>query len=484
MSADFLSWMAEEIGLPALHAAGGVVLRASDPARDLLGEVPEGADLIATAARLTGVTPEDPALLGLVARADATGSASGAVGDGRWRLLVHRSAPGHLQLVAAPEQLTRGGHLLRRAAAADVAAGVSHEVANALSAIVGWAQLGLQQGDERSAETFGHIEDSARAARSAARRLLDAVRTPSEQVSEQVDLHAMATDVTRLSRLQARHRGVHVDCHVQEGTFALGTSAALFTIVWNLVSNAIDALGEGGTVSITATAQDGTVRLVVADDGPGMDEAQRRRAFDAYYTTKASGTGLGLALVKQAVEDLGGRILLETARGQGTRFVVELPRADPATADLAGPGTERRRSGVHGRDTTQGLRVLIVEDDDALREMMRTALELRLACVDAVGSAAEALRCTGPYDVALVDLALSDARGDHLVAQLRDHAIIGASAIVTGASEPPDLNPAGKPDVWLRKPFDPADLIETVQLLSTFTAPSATATRSRSPTRS
>jgi signal transduction histidine kinase len=456
--------MAAEMGFPLLEGVGGAVRAANPPARDRLGKDPAGEDLIAVTAQLLQVATDDPDLLALVARAETAGASTGTVGQAR--LMIHRPEAGHLQLLAVPAQLGVPTDLERRAAAGDVAAGVSHEVANALSAIVGWSQLGQQRGDAGSTEIFGLIEHSARSARAAARRLLDAVRSPAHQPSVAVDLNALITDVVRLSQLQARERDLEVTCQVQPGLFVLGTSSALFTIVWNLVINAVDAVPQGGHVAVTAAAQDDAVRLVVSDDGPGMDERQRHHVFDPYFTTKASGTGLGLPLVKDAVESIGGRILLETEAGRGASFFVELVRADPDDTQAPSDTGERRRSGVRGRPSAARLRVLVVEDDLSLRQMMHTTLTLQEAEVDAVASAAEALQQQGPYDVALVDLALTDVRGDHLVAELRRREIIGAAAIVTGASEPPRLHPGGKPDMWLRKPFEPSDLFDAVLVLA------------------
>lgn len=468
MSADIPRWMAAEVGLPCLEGMGGAVRCANGPAQDLLGKDPAGDDLVAAAAELAKVPCEDRDLLALIARAETAGSSAGTVGQGRWRLLVHRVGPGHLLLLGVPSQEAHHGQLARRATAGDVAAGVSHEVSNALSAIVGWSQLGQQQGHSGTTEIFGLIEESARSARGAARRLLDAVRAPAHQPAVPVDLHALVADVARLCQLQARERNLRVAWNVEPGVHVLGTSSALFTIVWNLVTNAMDALPQGGQVSIGAAAQRDTVQLMVTDDGPGMDEAARARAFDPYFTTKATGTGLGLALVKEAAEALGGHIRLESEPGRGTRFIVQLRRAEPSDAAGTEASEARRRSGVRGRNPLRHLHVLVVEDDDALREMMQTTLSLQHVRVHAVASAAEARRHAGPYHVGLVDLALSDARGDQLLAELRREGIVHASAIVTGASEPPDLPPGAKPDLWLRKPFEPDELLEAIQLLSTF----------------
>lgn len=480
MSAHSLTWIADEVGLPSLVGVDGVVVRANDTARVLIDGDPLGEDLVGTVGRLVGVAEDDRALLGLIAHAGVTGSATGSVGpDEGWRVVIQSNETGgQMTVLAAPRHLEHTVPMRRRAAAADVAAGVSHEVANALSAIVGWAQLGQQQQSADALATFALIEDSARSARSAARRMLDAVRSPGSS-PHALDLSAVLTDVVRLLGPEAHDRGITFDNRVPDATFVVGTPSALFTIVWNLVRNAMEAMDQGGCITTSAEPHDGTLRLVVADEGPGMNESQRLRAFDPYFTTKPTGTGLGLAMVNEAVEELGGRIVVDSVQDGGTRFVVELPRADaPAPAD-DGPSA-RRPSGVHGR-SEGGMRLLLVEDDAALREMMRTTLQLRQVEVDAVGSTAEALRLQATYDVALVDLSLSDGRGDHLVAELRQRGNIRTAALVTGASEPSNLNPNGRPDLWLRKPFEPNDLLETVRLLRAFGGQDAAQTGDPAP---
>jgi signal transduction histidine kinase len=101
-------------------------------------------------------------------------------------------------------------------------------------------------------------------------------------------------------------------------------------ILENLVSNAIDAAREtGGGVVVSSEAiqreNHAWVRLTVADTGKGMSQEQLERAFDDFFTTKEGGTGLGLSVVRRLVADLGGSLRVETAPGQGSRFIVELP---------------------------------------------------------------------------------------------------------------------------------------------------------------
>jgi signal transduction histidine kinase len=98
----------------------------------------------------------------------------------------------------------------------------------------------------------------------------------------------------------------------------------------NLISNAADAIDHGGTISVRATEfPDGKgVIIAVEDDGPGISEEGLGGIFEPFYTTKFSGTGLGLAVAKSLVDKHGGRIEVESAVGAGTTFFVLLPEAD------------------------------------------------------------------------------------------------------------------------------------------------------------
>jgi signal transduction histidine kinase len=138
------------------------------------------------------------------------------------------------------------------------------------------------------------------------------------------DVNAVVEKVLALHRAGAG--AVRLETALSPGLPAIAADPDLLArALGNLVRNALEAMPQGGTLNVRTAARDGTVRVEVEDDGPGITEEQRTRLFVPYFTTKKGGTGLGLAIVQGIVSDHGGRVEVQSAPGAGTTFTLILP---------------------------------------------------------------------------------------------------------------------------------------------------------------
>jgi signal transduction histidine kinase len=132
----------------------------------------------------------------------------------------------------------------------------------------------------------------------------------------------------RLVQPQAEKRGVRVAVESSPAATALLDEQYVRQIVMNLLLNAIDASEAGTRIGLTASAVDGHVSIRVSDNGPGLSEEQQERLFEPFYTTKANGHGLGLAVSRELAQSMGGKLSYEGNQPSGTSFVLQLRSAD------------------------------------------------------------------------------------------------------------------------------------------------------------
>jgi signal transduction histidine kinase len=467
-----VDWLCGNLGLPLIEEKAGEALEINGAARDIVG-AGTFTSISAALGPLLG-SHIDSAELQAALQAARHGQPSELLLTEGLRALVGPAEAGRACVVLAPQGELDGLALQRRALATDRSARVSHELANALGAIAGWARLARE--GARVDEALELIEKSAEDAWTAARVVLGEVSGGTEQRPGQVqviDLSGFTAEAARLLWPKALAKQVSIRTAIQPGLHVAGDRSSAWAIVWNLAGNAIEALPVGGTVSLQLTDAGDRVRLCIEDDGPGMSSEVRSRIFEPYFTTKNSGTGLGLSLVKQAVSALGGQLELESEPEQGTRFLIQLPRVRTPSAHPRRP--IKRDSGVYIADALEG-RMLVVDDDPSLREMIGTALQMRGAEVELAANLHEALQLRGPFQVVVVDYLLGDQRGDAALAGLRQAGLVQAGLLVTGTDVPRKLVSGGEPDAILRKPFELDELFERVAHLLAKVSPRRTRT--------
>jgi two-component system, NtrC family, nitrogen regulation sensor histidine kinase NtrY len=160
-------------------------------------------------------------------------------------------------------------------------------------------------------------------------RFSDFSKMPKPQVNE-IDLREVLVRVIRLyqSGLEQREHPIKLVSKLPANPLLVWVDSELMhRALSNLVLNAMDAMPDGGTVTITAVRNGGNVRTTITDTGHGMTTEECQRLFTPYYTTKQEGTGLGLAIVQSVIADHHGAIVVESTPGSGTAFVIDLPAA-------------------------------------------------------------------------------------------------------------------------------------------------------------
>ena len=290
-----------------------------------------------------------------------------------------------------------------------LAGGVAHDFNNLLTGITGYASLLLERAtdDVELRRDLGEIKRAADRAAELTKQLLAFGR---RQVlnPRPLDLNAVVAEVGALLQ---RLLGDHVELVILAAP-GLGTVRAdpgqIEQVIVNLVVNGRDAMPDGGKLTIrTRDADDGFVELSVTDTGLGMDEQTRAQVFEPFFTTREQGVGLGLASVYGIVQQSGGDVTVESARGVGSTFTVRLPRVLEAVEPVAAVPAPARHPGSET--------ILLVEDEDVVRDLTRRVLERQgytvLACADGMAAVALAELNDRRIDLLLTDVVMPGMRG-------------------------------------------------------------------------
>lgn len=364
------------------------------------------------------------------------------------------------------EERERAAQADKLRALGQLASGVAHDFNNALAAILGRAQLMRRNlRDERLVHNLDIIQTAAEDAAATVRRIQTFARQSEAKEFDLLDASVLLRDAVEITRTrwqnEASMRGLFyaVEMEAEEHLYVSGNASELREVFVNLIVNAVDAMPFGGQILISSRSSDDRVQLCFADSGTGMTEEVRKRIFEPFYTTKgALGTGLGLAVSYGIIERHAGHINVESKLGLGTTFEIDLPAATFAPAPVGETLV---------RQETPTLKVLVIDDEDFVRETladMLIALGHEVTLANGGFEAMEKLEADH-FELVFTDLSMPGMDGWEVAREIRRR--VGAEisiVLVTGYGKATAL-PPGEQDLVngvIGKPFDFDQVSETI----------------------
>ena len=356
-----------------------------------------------------------------------------------------------------------------------LAGGVAHDFNNLLTVVNGYAEIlvGSLEGDERASDAIEIRKAGLRATELTAQLLAFGRR--SKRALESVDLNGrIEAMVPMLRRVLGEDIEFTATLDRSIGS-VMADPSQLDQVVMNLVVNGRDAMPSGGSLSLEthllpptgSGGRDGAeawVRLEITDSGFGMESDILEHIFEPFFTTKGKGkgTGLGLATVYGIVEQMSGHVRVESSVGVGSRFIVELPLSEAPLARLGSAG-DAAGTPVRASET-----VLVVEDEETVRDLCRRALEAEGYRVHVAGPH-EALALAdeiGPaLDILVTDVVMPDFDGPTIASALRagrrDLKVLFMSGYPRDRED--QLKGAAAEGSVLSKPFTPRELCDAVR---------------------
>jgi signal transduction histidine kinase len=356
---------------------------------------------------------------------------------------------------------------------------VSHELATPVAAMKMWLEVAnsARTSSPVIEQALGGLRHCVRAQSKTIDDLLDTARALTGKLTVMLEASEPGPIVeaaVAAIRPVAEQRGISLELSSSETPLVNADATRLQQVVSNLLSNAVKFTPPGGRISVRLEPEGAGMVIVVQDTGRGFSPEFRRLLFSPFRqeqegpTRTSGGLGLGLAIARQLVELHGGRISGESmGRGLGATFRVWLPGlAEEGGTDESGPGVSHDRR-------LEGVRVLLVDDDEQTRVAVALVLEEHGATVESVESAARALEALrrGSFDAMLCDIAMPEEDGYSLIRKVR--ALGGPAARIPAAAftahmrvEDTQLALASGFQLHMPKSVEPAQMIAQVWALA------------------
>jgi signal transduction histidine kinase/FixJ family two-component response regulator/predicted negative regulator of RcsB-dependent stress response len=382
----------------------------------------------------------------------------------RLKACLDRIAAAHAEHVQRREMAV---HAEKMAALGELSFGVAHNVNNTLTGILGRAQLLLRTNDpEKIAKGIETIIKSAEDGAQIIRRIQDFARRQPSREFQAVPVSELLKDVCEMSRprWEAHVNGADIRVTLDADCTAsvMGDAVELRETLVNMIYNAVDAMPAGGHIHMRAEECGGRVVLSIADNGTGMTAEVKSRLFDPFFTTKGrGGTGMGLAVSFGIIRRHSGTIDVESEPGRGTTFRISLPLA--IETETAAGGNALTNPATQTQNT---VRVLVVDDEPAVRDVLQEALETEGYEVLTADCGEQALKLfddkAGRIDLVFTDIGMPGMNGWDLAREIRKRSSAVPLAIVSGWAEAISCEARQeiKAEWVVPKPFDIVSITE------------------------
>ena len=363
----------------------------------------------------------------------------------------------------------------------ELASGVAHDFNNTLAGILGRAQLLQRTNDpEKIKRGLDIIIKTAEDGAKTVKRIQDFARQRRDHNFELVSIDQILMDASEITRPRwkncAEASNIHITLELLIGSNALvmGDDSELREVLVNMVFNAIDAMPEGGTLTLSTRTEAESVIVKIVDTGVGMYPEVRSRIFDPFFTTKGkAGLGLGLAVSFGIIRRHGGNIEVESHYGSGTEFRITLPLAKIAekTASQSEFTTPALPEALPLKTEQQmPTRLLVVDDEEFVRELLRDILEGENCDVCLAESGSEALSRFREieFDGVFTDVGMPGMSGWELAREIRRLNKQVPIAVITGWGEAVGSHEqkAAGVDWVVAKPFTADRIAELVQAVN------------------
>jgi PAS domain S-box-containing protein len=336
-----------------------------------------------------------------------------------------------IDITGKKEKEKRYIHQAKLASIGELAAGVGHEINNPLAICIGNLNLIERELIKENYQNLNVLEKikKIRTASNRIKKITDGLRIYSRLDAEASEISSLGDIVSQTLDLVSdiyEKEGVEISLefsHRLNSFLVKGDSGKLQQVLMNLVSNAKDATDgqKSRTLAVKVLKSEGRVSVSVKDNGHGIPDSIRSKILDPFFTTKKSGkgTGLGLGLVREVIESLGGKLEIESSVGTGSCFTIIL--------DLyIGPGetslTKNDMLPTRENENYLDGRILIVDDEDGIRELLADYLENLGLTVEEAGSGEAALKLLDnrKYDYICTDLKMPKMCGDEFIKRAKD----------------------------------------------------------------